>query len=84
MITNVLDCRGDHSAIDPVDAMVVSYALESDGRGVALARPNMREGTVREDVNVSDALAWAHVRGAQRALRLRLFEKRVPALRREF
>lgn len=59
MITNVLDCRGDHSAIDPIDAMVVSYALEGDGRGVALARPNIREGMVREDVTVNDALAWA-------------------------
>ena len=59
MITNVLDCRGDHSAIDPIDAMVVSYALEGDGSGVALARPNIREGTLREDVTVTDALAWA-------------------------
>jgi hypothetical protein len=59
MITNVLDCRGDHSAIDPIDAMVVSYALEGDGRGVSLARPNIREGMVREDVTVNDALAWA-------------------------
>ena len=59
MITNVLDCRGDHSVTGPIDALVVSYALEGDGRGVALARPNMREGMVREDVTVSDALAWA-------------------------
>lgn len=59
MITNVLDCRGDHSAIDPIDAMVVSYAFEGDGNGVALARPNIREGTLREDVTVTDALAWA-------------------------
>ena len=59
MITNVLDCRGDHSAIDPIDAMVVSHALEGDGRGVALARPNIREGMVREDVTINDALAWA-------------------------
>ena len=59
MITNVLDCRGDHSAIDPIDAMVVSYELEGDGSGVALARPNMREGTLREDISVTDALAWA-------------------------
>jgi hypothetical protein len=59
MITNVLDCRGDHSAIDPVDAMVVSYVLEGDGSGVALARPSIREGIVREDISVTDALAWA-------------------------
>lgn len=59
MITNVLDCRGDHSAIDPVDAMIVSYALEADGRGVSLARTNIREGIVREDISVTDALAWA-------------------------
>ena len=59
MITNVLDCRGDHSAIDPIDAMVVSYALEGEERGVALARPNIREGMVREDITVNDALAWA-------------------------
>lgn len=59
MITNVLDCRGDHSAIDPIDAMVVPYALEGDGRGVALARPNIREGMVREDVTVNAALTWA-------------------------
>ena len=59
MITNVLDCRGDHSAIDPIDAMVVSYALEGEERGVALARPDIREGMVREDITVNDALAWA-------------------------
>ena len=60
MITNLLDCRGDHSAIDPIDAVVVPYELEGDGRGVALARPNIREGMVREDTTVNDALAWAH------------------------
>ena len=59
MITNVLDCRGDHSAIDPIDAMVVSYALEGDRCGVALARPIIREGIVREDITVASALAWA-------------------------
>jgi hypothetical protein len=59
VITNVLDCRGDHSAIDPIDAMVVSYALEGEERGVALARPNIREGMVREDITIKDALAWA-------------------------
>lgn len=59
MITNVLDCRGDHSAIDPIDAMVVAYDFEGDGNGVALARPNIRDGTVREDVTVNDALVWA-------------------------
>ena len=59
MITNVLDCRGDHSAIDPIDAMVVSYALEGDRCGVGLARPSVREGIVREDITVASALAWA-------------------------
>ena len=59
MITNVLDCRGDHSAIDPIDAMVVSYALVGDRCGVALARPSIREGIVREDITVASALAWA-------------------------
>jgi hypothetical protein len=59
MITNILDCRSDHSAVDPIDAMVVSYSIEGDGRGVALIRPDIREGTVREDVSVRDALAWA-------------------------
>lgn len=59
MITNMLDCRADHSAIDPVDAMVISYTLEGDVRGVALARPDIREGIVRENITVTDALAWA-------------------------
>lgn len=72
MITNVLDCRGDHSAIDPIDAMVVSYALQGDGSGVALARPNIREGTLREDITVTDALAWAQ--GLPRGVVLILFD----------
>lgn len=59
MITNVLDCRGDHRAIDPIDALVVSYALTSEERGIALVQPNIRNGMVREDITVNDALAWA-------------------------
>jgi hypothetical protein len=59
MIVNVLDCRADHSAIEPVDAMVVSHATEGDGRGVVLARADVRHGVVREDTSVGDALAWA-------------------------
>ena len=59
MIANVLDCRADHSAIEPIDAMVVSHAIEGDGRGVVLARADIRDGIVREDTSVGDALAWA-------------------------
>ena len=59
MIVNVLDCRADHSAIEPVDAMVVSHAIEGDGRGVVLARADLRDGIVREDTSLADALAWA-------------------------
>lgn len=59
MIANVLDCRADHSTIEPIDAMIVSHAIEGDGRGVVLARADVRHGIVREDISVADALAWA-------------------------
>lgn len=32
MNANVLDCRADHSAIDPIDTMIVNHAFEGDGR----------------------------------------------------
>ena len=59
MIANVLDCRADHSAIEPIDAMVVPHATEGDGRGIVLARADISDGIVREDTSVADALAWA-------------------------
>lgn len=72
MIANVLDCRADHSAIEPIDAMVVSHAIEGDGHGIVLARANIRNGIVREDTSVTDALAWAET--LPRAVVLILFD----------
>lgn len=72
MITNVLDCRADHSTIEPIDAMVVNHAIEGDGRGIVLARADIREGIVREDISVTEALAWAG--GLPRGVVLILFD----------
>ena len=59
MIANIFDMRADHMAVDPIDAVVVAYDSRIDRNGVTVVDVIWDEPQTRENISVTDAIAWA-------------------------
>ena len=59
MIVNIFDMRADHMAVDPVDAIIVPYDSRVDRNGVTVVDVIWDEPQTRENISVTDAIAWA-------------------------
>ena len=59
MIVNIFDMRADHMAISPIDAVIVGYDSRVDRNGVTVVDVIWEQPITREDISMSDAIAWA-------------------------
>ena len=59
VIINIFDMRADHMAVDPIDAAILGYESRVDRNGVTVVDVIWDEPQTRENISVTDAIAWA-------------------------